>query len=95
VDRERLKTLLSAKPLKFETANHSVAQLKKRVNDQQELIEYLAQCLSTQAASIIDIRKKMGTQEGAIEFLADQAGLENGPEPMIVMPDSKLVGFDS
>ena len=95
MDREKLKKLLSAKPLKFETTNHSVAQLKKRINDQQELIEYLAQCLSTQAASIIDIRNKMNTQEGAIEFLADAAGLENGPEPMIVMPETKLVGFDS
>lgn len=95
MERERLKKLLEAKPVNVsEQMSFAQQRLAKRVNDQHELILYLAQCLSTQAAAIIDIRKKMGAQEGAIEFLADQAGLENGPEPMIVMPENKLVGFD-
>jgi hypothetical protein len=92
MDKDKLKRLLEAPPLKFDTTNHSVAQLKKRCNEQQELILYLAQCLSTQAASIIDMRKQMGSHAGAIEAVADI--LSDKPEPAIIMPKAQLVGFD-
>lgn len=50
-----------------------------------ELIDLLVGYVVQQGSSIIDMRDRMATQEGAIEVLANMVAPEKG---------SKLIGFD-
>lgn len=94
MDKQRLQKLIEAKPLTHQTDSVAEQALKRRVNEQQELIAYLAECLAQQAGAILDIRRKMIEHKNAIEGVGNMLTGEGDEGPSIVMPpQSELIGF--
>lgn len=73
-----------------------VGKKDRTLGEANELIDLMVGYLVQHGSSILDIRDRMATQEGAIEMLADMVapkGLDN--DRLVGLEPPELVGFDT
>lgn len=87
---KHMQALLDAEPL---DVGDPVALLK-RINEQHELIRFLAESLAHQGQMILDLRKQQVVHAGAVESLANLMGAEPDTGPLIGIKKQKLVGIN-